>query len=285
MLDRARRQPLSWAGRLGQPVTLHVGIHTGPVVAGNLGGGRRRRLRGDRRHREHDGAALTGGAPRNDSRVRGHPCAHAAPLRVRAGRRAGAPRQVGAGRRPSPSSARSPSPDRPAGSRRSGSRRCSSDGPTSSINSSAAFDRMQRGRAQVGEPGRRGRARASRGSSRSCWLGSMPQARLAGTADPPGRLLVAGRADLRRLRGALPGSLSSRRSADSLDVARQKLAAGLRALGRPRRGGEGHRAGAELRARAGGGSGPVTSSPSSSSARSRWPRARWSSGACSRSRC
>jgi adenylate cyclase len=27
-----------WAERLGQPVTLHVGIHTGPVVAGNLSG-------------------------------------------------------------------------------------------------------------------------------------------------------------------------------------------------------------------------------------------------------
>jgi adenylate cyclase len=26
-----------WAGRLGRPVTLHVGIHTGPVVAGKLG--------------------------------------------------------------------------------------------------------------------------------------------------------------------------------------------------------------------------------------------------------
>jgi len=26
-----------WAGRLGRPVTLHVGIHTGPVVAGTLG--------------------------------------------------------------------------------------------------------------------------------------------------------------------------------------------------------------------------------------------------------
>src|SRR4029453_11639275 len=28
-----------WAGRLGQSVTLHVGIHTGPVVAGSLGAG------------------------------------------------------------------------------------------------------------------------------------------------------------------------------------------------------------------------------------------------------
>jgi adenylate cyclase len=28
-----------WAQRLGHPVTLHVGVHTGPVVAGKLGGG------------------------------------------------------------------------------------------------------------------------------------------------------------------------------------------------------------------------------------------------------
>jgi len=27
-----------WATRLGQPVTLHIGVHTGPVVAGSLGG-------------------------------------------------------------------------------------------------------------------------------------------------------------------------------------------------------------------------------------------------------
>lgn len=27
----------NWAGKLGQPVKLHIGVHTGPVVAGNLG--------------------------------------------------------------------------------------------------------------------------------------------------------------------------------------------------------------------------------------------------------
>ena len=37
MLDRSAALSRRWAGRLGQPVTLHVGIHTGPVVAGNLG--------------------------------------------------------------------------------------------------------------------------------------------------------------------------------------------------------------------------------------------------------
>src|SRR3989442_52316 len=39
MLERVAELSRDWAARLGQPVTLHVGIHTGPVVAGSLGGG------------------------------------------------------------------------------------------------------------------------------------------------------------------------------------------------------------------------------------------------------
>ena len=38
MLERGAALSRQWAARLGQPVTLHVGIHTGPVVAGSLGG-------------------------------------------------------------------------------------------------------------------------------------------------------------------------------------------------------------------------------------------------------
>ena len=38
MLERVAALSREWAARLGQPVTLHVGIHTGPVVAGSLGG-------------------------------------------------------------------------------------------------------------------------------------------------------------------------------------------------------------------------------------------------------
>jgi adenylate cyclase len=38
MLDGGVALNRAWAGRLGQPVALHVGIHTGPVVAGSLGG-------------------------------------------------------------------------------------------------------------------------------------------------------------------------------------------------------------------------------------------------------
>ena len=37
MLARSGALSHHWAARLGQPVTLHVGIHTGPVVAGTLG--------------------------------------------------------------------------------------------------------------------------------------------------------------------------------------------------------------------------------------------------------
>jgi adenylate cyclase len=39
MLDRAAVLNETWAARLGQPVSLHIAVHTGPVVAGSLGGG------------------------------------------------------------------------------------------------------------------------------------------------------------------------------------------------------------------------------------------------------
>ncbi len=39
MLRRAAALSETWAARLGQPVSLHIAIHTGPVVAGNLGDG------------------------------------------------------------------------------------------------------------------------------------------------------------------------------------------------------------------------------------------------------
>ena len=37
MLRRVEGLSLQWAERLGRPVTLHIGVHTGPVVAGRLG--------------------------------------------------------------------------------------------------------------------------------------------------------------------------------------------------------------------------------------------------------
>ena len=38
MRERSETLSREWEARLGQPVVLHVGIHTGPVVAGHLGG-------------------------------------------------------------------------------------------------------------------------------------------------------------------------------------------------------------------------------------------------------
>ncbi len=37
MLEGSERLSETWAARLGQAVKLHIGVHTGPVVAGNLG--------------------------------------------------------------------------------------------------------------------------------------------------------------------------------------------------------------------------------------------------------
>jgi adenylate cyclase len=39
MMQRVDRLSRQWAGRLGRPVTLHIGVHTGAVVAGSLGQG------------------------------------------------------------------------------------------------------------------------------------------------------------------------------------------------------------------------------------------------------
>ncbi|MBA2962628.1 MULTISPECIES: AAA family ATPase [Ramlibacter] len=39
MMDGVERLSRAWAGRLGRPVTLHIGVHTGAVVAGSLGHG------------------------------------------------------------------------------------------------------------------------------------------------------------------------------------------------------------------------------------------------------
>ena len=52
-----------WERRLGRPLTLHVGVNTGRVVAGNIGsaGGSVRR---DRRHREHRRATAVRGGTR-----------------------------------------------------------------------------------------------------------------------------------------------------------------------------------------------------------------------------
>ena len=146
----------------------------------------------------------------------------------------------------------------------------------------AAFDRMQQGRAQfvslVGEAGT--------GKSRLI-------AEFLKRLEEDGRLarIAFRRADCSSLGEPPYGTFAALfregyrvEPDDSLDVARQKLAVGLRALGAPARRHGGHRAGAQLSARGRGRRAPATSIPSSSSARSRWPRARWWSGVSSRDR-
>src|SRR5687768_14994854 len=39
MQQRAETLSAEWSARLGQPVSLHIAVHTGPVVAGSLGAG------------------------------------------------------------------------------------------------------------------------------------------------------------------------------------------------------------------------------------------------------
>ena len=53
MLTRAAALSEQWAARLGQPVTLHIAVHTGPGRGRQPRRRRRRGLRRDRRHGEH----------------------------------------------------------------------------------------------------------------------------------------------------------------------------------------------------------------------------------------
>src|SRR5258706_12640656 len=39
MIERTKRLDASWRGRAGMKLTLHLGVNTGPVVAGGIGAG------------------------------------------------------------------------------------------------------------------------------------------------------------------------------------------------------------------------------------------------------
>ena len=228
MLERGAALSREWAGRLGQPVTLHVGIHTGPVVAGSLGGGGSAAYAVTGDTVNTTARLLTAAAPgtilvseatyvmaqhrfafesAGELMLRGK----AKPIVVR--RLVGALAQPGSARGLAGLGLAAPLVGR-----------------TDELDQLlAAFDRMERGRGQVvslvGEAGT--------GKSRLI-------AELLGRLDADGRLA---RAAVRRAAcsslgeptygvfGTLFREAYQVEPADSLDVARRKLAAGLRALG------------------------------------------------------
>ena len=268
---RAGRRSASVARAARPPCTLHIGVNTGPVVAGSLGAaaGGAYAVTGDT---VNTTARLLSAAEPGTMLV--SEATHAprrASLRLRAGGRA---RRC----RARPSRCRS---HRLLGrwTSRASARGLAALGLAAPLvgrdaelgQLHDAFARMQAGPRAGGE---RGRAKPAAGKSR---LVAELLARLDADAASPHRgaprgLLVARRADLRRLRRALPRGLPGRRTPirwTAPQQARRRAAGAGRA--RPRR--PSIVAGAAATARAGRRPGRATSSPSSSSARSRWPRA------------
>jgi adenylate cyclase len=217
-----------WARRLGRPVTLHVGIHTGPVVAGSLGAaaGSTYAVTGDAVNTTarllasaEPGTILVSAAthalvrhrftfePAGELLLRGK----AEPLVVH--RLLGALAEPGSGRGLAGLGLSTPLVGR-----------------TDELHQLlAAFDRMRRGRAQVvslvGEAG----------TGKSRLIAELlarleTDGRLAGTAVRRAACSSLGEPTY-GVFGALFRDAYHVDAADSLDVARQKLADGLRALG------------------------------------------------------
>jgi predicted ATPase/class 3 adenylate cyclase len=228
MLERGATLSHEWAERLGQPVTLHAGIHTGPVVAGDLGGpaGGAYTVTGDTVNTAsrllaaaEPGVILVSEATRGFAHHR-FAFASAGALALR-----GKAESIVAHRLLGPLA-------EPRSARGLTALGLTAPlvGRTGELDQLlATFDRMRRGRAQVvslvGEAGT--------GKSRLVaeLLARLDgDGRLAGTAVRRATCSSLGE-PTHGLFGALFRQAYGVDPADSLDVARQKLAAGLRALG------------------------------------------------------
>ena len=232
MLERVAVLGQRWAARLGRRVTLHIGVHTGPVVAGSLGAaaGAAYAVTGDTVNTASrllsaaaPGTMLVSDATHALTRHR---------FAFEPAARAGPARQVRGRSSPIGSSVPWPSPDPARGLAALGLAAPLVGRAAELEQLMDAFERMQRGRAQVvslvGEAGT--------GKSRllaELFARLEAEGRLAGTAVRRRHLLVAGRADLRHSSARCSARRTRSTPATRSTSRGRSCADGLQALGRP----------------------------------------------------